>query len=104
VSIIRWRHLPHTLLLFFFSGRDDITADELTLPFGFPVVVVATSALRFALLFESGGEGAGSSSFISSSSPESPTMPSSSSSDLSDEFVSSDESLDSRVFCANLAP
>ena len=106
VNIVRWRHLPHTLLLFFFSGRDDIaTTDELTLLFGFPVVVAATSALRFALLFESGGESAGTSSFSSSSSsPESPGVPSSSSSDLTDEFVSSDESLDSGAFCANLVP
>ncbi len=87
MSIVRWRHLPHTLLLFFFSGRDGVgTADELTLPFGFPVVVAATSTLRFALFFGSGGEGAGSSS----------------SSDLTDESVSASESLDWGVFCANL--
>jgi hypothetical protein len=107
VSIVRWRNLPHTLVLFFFSGRDDIgtAADEPTLLFGFPGVVAGTSALRFALAFECGGEGAGTSSFTSSSSsPESPAVPSSSSSDLSDESVSSDESLDSGVFCGNLAP
>jgi len=100
VSIVRWPSLPHTLLLFFFSGRDNIgTVDELTLPFDLPTVVTATPALRFALLFESGGENAASSS---SSSPESAAVPSSSSSDLSDEFVSADESLDSGVFCADL--
>jgi hypothetical protein len=106
VNIVRWHNLPHTLLLFFFSRRADIgPADELTLPFGFPVVAVAISALRFALLFEGGGGARSSSSFSSSSSsPESPPVPSSSSSDLSDEFVSMDESFDSGVFCANFVP
>src|SRR6266403_734793 len=104
VSIVRWRHLPHTLLLFFFSGRAGVgTADKLTLPFGFPVVAVAISALRFDLPFVGSGEGARSSSFSpSSSSPESPAVPSSSSSDLSDEFVSLDKSLDSGFFSADL--
>ncbi len=106
VNIVRWHNLPHTLLLFFFSARADIgPAVELTLPFGFPVVAVAISALRFALLFEAGGGTRGSSSFSSSSSsPESPPVPSSPSSDLSDEFVSVDKSFDSGVFCANFIP
>lgn len=100
-------HLPHTLLLFFFSGRAGRgPADELTLPFGFVVVAVTISALRFALPFEGGGEGADNSSSFSSSSssPESPPAPSSSPEDLSDEFVSVEESLDSVVFCANVVP
>lgn len=102
VSIVRWRHLPHTLLLFFFSGRAGIgPADEPTCPLGFVVVAVAISALRFALVFEGGGEGAGNSSSFSSSSSSSelPPVPPSSPEDFSDEFVSVEESLDSGVFC-----
>ena len=105
VSTVRWRHLPHALLLFFFSGRAGIgPADEPTWPFAFVVVAVAISALRFALLFEGGGEGAGNSSSFSSSSSSSelPPVPSSSPEDLSDEFVSVEESLETGVFCDNL--
>jgi len=100
VSIVRWRNPPQALLLFFFSGRAGVgSADKLTFPFGF---AVETGAVRFALLFVGGGEGADSSS--SSSSPEFPPASSSSPEDLSDEPVSGEASLDSGVFRATLAP
>jgi hypothetical protein len=108
VSIVRWRNPPQALLLFFFSGRAGLgSADTLTLPFGFTVEAGAASPLRFALLFVGGGEGGGISSISSSStSPEFPPAPSSSpdTDDLSDELVSAEESLDSGVFGATLAP
>jgi hypothetical protein len=102
VSIVRWRNPPQALLLFFFSGRAGVgSADKLTFPFGF---AVETGAVRFALLFVGGGEGAESSSSSSSSSPEFPPASSSSPEDLSDEPVSAEASLDSGVFRATLAP
>ena len=103
VSIVRWRNPPQALLLFFFSERAGVgSADKLILPFGFAVDTGVASPLRFALLFVGGGVGTGTSS-SSSSSPEFPPAPSSSPEDLSDEFVSVEESLDSGLFRATFA-
>ena len=103
MSIVRWRHPPHALLLFFFSESAGVgPADELTLLFAFTVVGVAISALRFALLFVGGGEGSSSPSISSSS--EFPPVASSSPEDLSDKLESVEESVDSGVFRVDLAP